>query len=349
MQRDFHFYTIYALCRCNGISPENSKRVAYASQHTDDAKYEHTLDFENGGRFQQVLSAHKFLHPGVFGLEAQYRIYVPFHFLPGNTGARFQELMVCRQNSDIAQHMVGEAAKLRGKPYQLHRLGIALHVYADTWSHHDFSGLQTELNDIEDIDVLNEKKSGLVRIFTGFFRDITESLIPQVGHAEVATLPNDPFREWTFYHVYQKRTIHRKNWLICQDAARTIYREIKAFLAKNPEYKVDTLVPWGSIKKTVTDLFRQKGSLEERCANWAETIRDSGFGFAPQGEEKNLSYDDREWFRAAVEVKTVDEKDTYHRKDDFHMSDWKYFHDAAASHRFHVLHEALAPRAIVCG
>ena len=219
------------------MSPENSKKVAYASQHTDDAKYEHALNFENGGRFQQFLSAHKFIHPDVFSMETQYKIYVPFHFIPGNQGDRFQERMVCRQNSEIAQQMVREVTNLKGKPYQVHRLGIALHAYADTWSHQDFSGLQTELNDVEDIDVINEEKVGIARIFRDFFRDITESLIPQIGHAETATLPDEPYREWTFYHVYKKRPIHRKNWLICQDASRAIYKEIKGFLYKNPEYR----------------------------------------------------------------------------------------------------------------
>ncbi len=331
------------------MSPENSKKVAYASQHTDDAKYEHALNFENGGRFQQFLSAHKFIHPDVFSMETQYKIYVPFHFIPGNQGDRFQERMVCRQNSEIAQQMVREVTNLKGKPYQVHRLGIALHVYADTWSHQDFSGLQTELNDVEDIDVINEEKVGIARIFRDFFRDITESLIPQIGHAETATLPDEPYREWTFYHVYQKRSIHRKNWLICQDASRAIYKEIKGFLYKNPEYRDEKPIPWGAIKSTVTNLFRQKGSQEERCSNWAERINDSSFGFACQLIEKDLSYNDREWFRAAVEVKKTDEREKYYRKNNFHLSDWKYFHDAAESHRFFVLKESLSPQGIVCG
>jgi len=349
MQKDFHFSVIYVLCRCNGMSPENSKKVAYASQHTDDAKYYEALDFENGGRFQQVLSAHKFIDPKVFSLDSQYKIYAPFHFIPGNKGERFQERMVCRQNSEIAQRMVREVANLKDRPYQLHRLGIALHVYADTWSHQDFSGLQIELNDVEDIDVLNEGRVGIAKVFTDFFRDIAESLIPQVGHAETATLPDEPYREWSFYHVYQKRTIHRKNWLICQDASRAIYKEIKHFLTQNPGYRTEKPIPWGNIKSTVTNLFRQKGDLEERCSNWAERINDSSFGFACQPIEKDLSYNDREWFRAAVEVNEMDETEKYFKKDDFHISDWKHFHDAAASHRFFVLKESLSPQGIICG
>lgn len=351
MQKDFHFYAVYVLCRCNGMSPEHSKTVAYASQHTDDAKYEHALEFENGGRFQQVLSAHKFLHPEVFSLDTQYRIYVPFHFIPGNAGEGFQECMVCRENSEIAQQMMREILNLRGKPYVLHRLGIALHTYADTWSHQDFSGLQTKLNDIKQIDVLNEKdKAGVAKIFTDFFRNVTESLIPQVGHAEVATLPDEPYREWTFYHVYQNERISRKNWLICQDACKAIYREIKYFLTRNLEYRTERPIPWGNIKREVVNLFKRKGDLEERCRNWSERISDSVFGFNCQSAEKDLIYDDREWFREAVKV----EKDSsggkkYRKKEGFHLSDWKLFHDAATSHRFFVLKELLSPEGIICG
>jgi len=245
--------------------------------------------------------------------------------------------------------MVREVTNLKGKPYQLHRLGIALHVYADTWSHQDFSGLQTELNDVEDIDVINEDRVGIAKVFTDFFRDIAESLIPQVGHAETATLPDEPYREWSFYHVYQKRATYRKNWLICQDASRAIYKEIKHFLAQNPGYRTEKSIPWGDIKSVLTNLFKQKGDLEERCSNWAEIINDSGFGFACQPIEKDLSYNDREWFRAAVEVKKPDEGEKYYKKDDFHISDWKHFHDAASSHRFFVLQELLSPQGIICG
>lgn len=51
MQIDFHFYTIYALARAAGFKPDDAHIIAYSSQHTDDAKYEHALDFENDGRF----------------------------------------------------------------------------------------------------------------------------------------------------------------------------------------------------------------------------------------------------------------------------------------------------------
>jgi len=250
VQLDFHFYTIYVLCRCNGMSPENSNKVAYSSQHTDDAKYEHALEFENAGRFQQAQSAH----------------------------------IVCRENIEMAQRMVREAAGLKNKPYILHRLGIALHIYADTWSHRDFSGMRSESNDV--------------------------------------------------------------------DACRKIHDEINHFLSENrhPEYRTENIVKWGDIKKVLIDLFKKNGNLNKRCNNWKENINKSAFGFTCQSTERDLSYDDREWFKEAVEVRKDDEgRETYFRKDDFQASDWKYFHDAAASHRFFVLNELLIPKGIICG
>jgi hypothetical protein len=52
MGKDFHFFTIYALARSAGFKSNHAHTTAYASQHPDDAKYEHALEFENGGRFQ---------------------------------------------------------------------------------------------------------------------------------------------------------------------------------------------------------------------------------------------------------------------------------------------------------
>jgi hypothetical protein len=43
MGKDFHFFTIYALARSAGLKPDHAHTTDYASQHKDDAKYEHAL------------------------------------------------------------------------------------------------------------------------------------------------------------------------------------------------------------------------------------------------------------------------------------------------------------------
>jgi hypothetical protein len=264
--------------------------------------------------------------------------------MPSNHGNGVQERMVCQANSENAQRMIREVANLKGKPYQLHRLGIALHVYADTWSHQGFSGLQADINDVKNINVQNESHNN------SFVRDAIEFFIPRVGHAETGHLPDEPYRDWKFHNVYQKKDKERKNWLLCQDASKVIYKEIKSFLSKNPGYKNRAHILWRDIKPIVTRLFRRKGTVDERCENWVHAINTWSFGFECEQEEMDLSYDDREWFKAGVKVeKKKNEKPKYRRKKNFHLSDWKYFHDAAASHRFFVLNEILSPEGIVCG
>ncbi len=69
--------------------------------------------------------------------------WVPFHFLPANCllpeGDGEEEDFIlritCRPNSNIAKDMVSECIRLSKAPQALYRLGITMHVYADTWAH----------------------------------------------------------------------------------------------------------------------------------------------------------------------------------------------------------------------
>ena len=351
MQLDFHFYTIYALCRCAGMLPKDAKTVAYASQYTDDAKHDHTLEFKNGGRFSQVQSAHKHFSLGILSRETQYQIYVPFHFMPGNEGDDFYERLLCRENSSLAKQMVREVANIGNKPYKLHRLGIAFHVYADTWSHQEFSGIKHELNEIEDVDSINEEGSFFPDLYEKIRRNVGITVIPEIGHAQCQYYPDIPYAEWTYKKEIDHHERHKKNWGNCLRASKAIYDSLVNFLDKpnNSKHFKDERIQWSTVRPIFDDLFKREGSIEERCQNWAGTIKASKFGFKAKQADKSLSYHDREWFNKAVSVENGTERDLYTRVDNFYMSDWKLFHDAAVSHRFYVLRELLPQYEIICG
>jgi hypothetical protein len=73
-------------------------------------------------------------------------VWVPFHFLPGNepgpAGANSKDdilyRMMCKPDSEIARRMVIDCIQRKQLPFALHRLGIALHTYVDTWAHQQF-------------------------------------------------------------------------------------------------------------------------------------------------------------------------------------------------------------------
>ena len=350
MQQDFHFYAIYTLARSVGFADKDAFTIAYASQHTDDAKYEHALEFENGGRFQQVLTSHRFFSPETISKEVCYRIWVPFHFLPGNVGTNFYEKMFTRANSIVAQEMIEEFLMSEYKPYTLHRLGIILHVYADTWSHQNFMGIIREnMNDVKDVVVEGEEEGFFEGFISGLKREILEYGAPMLGHAQAGTLPDEPYRVWEYtdYRNVRHRII---NWERALDAAQHCYHVLLRFLKRFPQYRTDASASWTQIEEVFVSLFQKKGDLEKRINKWKEAISQGAFPFKLTDMDKNLNYDDRQWFREAVQVSIgSDGREYYTRKPGFEVSDWKHFHDAAALHRFVILHEILPQHGIICG
>lgn len=343
MQIDFHFYAIYALARAAGFSPDNAHTIAYSSQHTDDANYGHALEFENGGRFQQVLSAHRLFNPRAILKATCYRIWLPFHFLPGNSGTDFYERMLTRANSTIAQKMVEEFLNFDLKLYSLHRLGIVLHVYADTWSHQKFIGIKHDMNDVKWVKGI--KKS----ILKGLTQKALGYWAPKVGHAQAGTIPDEPYRNWE-YKDYQGGRFKVPNPERTLDAAQNCYVVLSRFLKCFPEFSSSPVMPWQKIVVKIGELFSQEGELKGRVEAWREAISNGQMGFEPEGRDTKLIYDDREWFRASVTVKMKEEgKEIYEKNEGFEKSNWKYFHDAAAFHRFHILHELLPEYGIICG
>lgn len=149
MQKDFHYYTIYVLCRGAGIKPKASRRIAYASQYTDDAKHAHILKFTGGELFAQERTAHEFISISIFSKRVQLPIFAAFHFLPGDLYEReakydppkFRERMICTPDSDTSRELLKKVKINHDSPFAQHALGIALHTYADTFAHQNFSGL----------------------------------------------------------------------------------------------------------------------------------------------------------------------------------------------------------------
>ena len=96
---------------------------------------------------------------------ANHEVWIPFHFLPGNDGlqagkdpsGKFINKIICEPNSYIAQDMIHSCIENKNTLYGLHRLGITMHVYADTWAHQGFAGVNHKVNNASKI-----KKEGRI-------------------------------------------------------------------------------------------------------------------------------------------------------------------------------------------
>src|SRR5579863_4127257 len=146
---DFHYGIVYVVSRLAGLTSDQSETVAHSCQYVDDATVPGILEFAGGETFDRIASAHRmFDYKNILDQEERI-VWVPFHFLPGGEGDTFEEKSICRPDSKIARSMVQKAIESRKSDNALHRLGVTLHVYVDTWAHQGFSGTMSRQNNVE--------------------------------------------------------------------------------------------------------------------------------------------------------------------------------------------------------
>jgi len=346
MQIDFHHGTTYVLARWAGFSQEQAEMIAYASQYVDDAVQSGMIDFSNGAKFERRSSAHKIIDEYNFNDDANRQAWVLFHFLPGNQGLPVEEgrdlsfikTLVCCPDSYIAREMLAECIAEKRRPYSLLRLGITLHVYADTWAHQGFAGVKDNINSAQlQADTKMEKlESHSVCVWP-------------LGHGMVLSYPDQPWRSWQ-YQDSEGNTIEHSNTDKFIVAANGMMRFMQRYLVDD----VDDSHNVKGLTLEQTEILREKFSgwtspdEKERHNAWLAGIAKGEFIF-PGEIIKYSAVDAGSW--KATALQTTDgwsERETrYIYSDDFLRSPWKMFHDALQAHSFFVLHELL-PRYGIC-
>ncbi len=353
MQIDFHHAVTYVVARLAGFKADEARTVAHAAQYVDDATVTDELRFPSGGGYTWAASAHKMLDYKNFKALANAKVWIPFHFLPGNGGLPagrqpssndFADKLICRPNSPVARDMVRHCIEGHRLPYALHRLGIAMHVYADTWAHQGFVGITHKLNmvhDLEDDDPNVEK--WFTRVQT-YFKDTLELMTSHaidhlpLGHGAALSHPDMPFLTWRYTNGRGER-IERNN-------PHDFITAVDQMFARMVEFRVAcgaTQAPSG-IAKRDRDQIRQNFAAftsregDERHGAWAKSIAKGDFSFG-KDFPKYVAKGPGSWKYAALGP--ADGKQDPHYAVHFLNSDWKLFHDALQAHRLMVLHELL--------
>jgi hypothetical protein len=229
MERDFHYYLTYAIAKLTKI--ERPEIVAYASQFVDDNNEgQFSIDGEEvgfperlkvgGGYYYPVMT--QSLSPKSLDIYVQRYVYVPFHFLPGDSSIEIKgqnNPLSVTPYSPNAQAVLATALSSED-PY---RIGIALHTVADTWSHQNFTGLQEDWNAVYP------------------WYNVFKSLIPNIGHAEAGHSPDVISEPWIDYRIGQDPIDNKQRAF---EAAETIYQAVQA--------KAKQGSPWDTVK----DAFR---------------------------------------------------------------------------------------------
>lgn len=362
LQIDFHHAVTYVVARLAGFLPAQARVIGHSAQYVDDATNGGEIQFTNGAAYSRISSAHKTLDYRNFDVLANSKVWVPFHFLPGNGGqpagadpeGSFIKKIVCRPDSPVARDMVELCIEGHAAPYALHRLGITMHVYADTWAHQGFAGVCHEINLVKDLrDEDDEPDTGLLDRLRVFFQDEFEGLQSgfvdtfPLGHGAALSHPDIPYLKWSYTNGLGE-PVKRDNLTDFMTAAQSMFARMVEFRAATGAAKLPDRIGPADLEK-IRDNFAtfldRDGEVRHR--KWLQSIAEGHFSFGPEVVEY-VPKGKRSWKHTAL----GDEDDRQARSDGypyaaaFLSADWKLFHDALQAHRLAVLHDVLPPYGI---
>ena len=368
MQIDFHHAVTYVAARLARFSAKDANLISYSAQYVDDAVNSGIIKFKNKAIYSRINSAHNMLDYRNFEELANHFTWVPFHFLPGNGGAEaganpdggFVKKMVCCPDSYVAKDMVNSCIACHEMDYGLHRLGITMHVLADTFAHQGFAGINHKINEVEELTRENGESASLTEKIAGYFGDLFDSITNKVvsdsfplGHGGALSFPDLPYLQWTYKNGVGEPVV-RDNTKIFMGAFIRIHGAMVCYRMKNPDYilnEQDEIPPQDL--DTVRDNFLAFDDEEgdDRHRRWLESIANGDFSFAEKGQE-TLSYVHKgmdSWKEKALHTKReVETKDELFPFDpEFLESDWKLFHDALQIHRIDIIRNIL-PKYGIC-
>jgi hypothetical protein len=339
MEKDFHYCMIRVLAEKSGFTPEEAQILAYASQYVDDAVRYQEIRIEgmpedkiNYPRlkddvyFDPVCTAHKGIQfIASVTKDAQRKVYIPFHFIPAVEygGAEGYDYRVV-PNSSFANNIVNIAngelknSKEDERIQRLIKLGISLHLFADTWSHQRFSGRHGfKDNNVEEIRLFN---NGRWKALSSF-KNLILNALSDIGHAEALTYPDLSHQKWKYK---QKRAdeYERDNTIIFHEAAKTINELLCKAAGKSSD--------WDKYADKVKEcLALPADSADKKFANYKKIF-----------PEINLNYDEDEWMALALKGGTLvsDENGYNLMKYEFNGDlKWFYFHIEAFKQREYVM------------
>ena len=338
MEKDFHHHIIFALARISGFGKkpkkgqeDEAKTIAYASQYVDDncdreyaiskdgVQYVFTLPsmFKTvSGTFYPLLTQSvdiKSLDP-----RTQFYVFMPFHFLPGDTdtikiGGRSNPKSTSRNSAN--SNSLLDAALKSSDPY---RIGIALHTFADTWSHERFTAFNEPWNKVLE-----------------WYKDF-KALAPDIGHADVWHLPDQICKTWRDHRFNEIPVVNKERAF---EAAENIHKKLS---------QKGLSMPWNEARDPMERIISMEGfddSDDRKIYDKRKKLIEEFIG-------EPLSYDKDEWIKEAMDVKidrfarhSEDYPELMNKippqsvrlKDGFESSHWHRFQAAAKIHQAEAL------------
>ncbi len=312
MNVEFHYYLLNFICQKAGFSEQDAHVVAYSSQFVDNNILAYEVDTARA--VYRTVATQNW---GFWGVDTPRDVYIPFHFFPGDPdhpgAARLdgrKNPLNCTPDSPGAKQLFIAALKSR----DLYRIGIALHTYADTWAHQNFTGIR------EDWNLCDER-----------------SLIPPIGHAQVLSAPDQLTLEWNDPRLQPRgQTIQNRSRVLA--ASRKIYKYLATFNRRSFD-DADLVVDYldgmlggsaRSMEERILDYMIAEGTPRYERTEWLE----QALATSDLPDDSAIAgYDKLLWLKDEILRRTrLVPKKRVPAKEGFYSSHFYRFIEAAKAH-----------------
>ena len=351
MNIDFHYGYIYVAARLAGLSTTDAEVVAHACQYIDDSTVDGILEFKDGQSYERFAAAHGMIDYRNMESAKDRVVWAPFHFFPGGEGHTLEDKAICKKNGRPAKEMViATLSRCQGKDNALHQLGVALHVYVDTWAHQGFSGVPSARNVVRKLESEHHPEGtwedGLKRVLSAEFQAVGTSFIDMVsklGHGAALHFPDLPWAKWRYENGLGHH-IERDNLPDFVEAADAACRVVQAFRGLTSDFESQPGLS-AEAKRVLGELMGESQSEvpDERLRLLVDAVR---AGRVPGLEEDVPSYVAKgkgswKFLATGIDSRTKDGHEKPVWTEEFERSDYRRFHDAVREHRFHAMQEIL--------
>lgn len=211
MEKNFHYHVTYTAAVLAGFSTDDALVIARAAQYVDDCDGE-TVQANGTIFLSNILD----VLPGWNDeIQAILNIWPVFHFLPGNFTAisadvnpqlpvspkprlRLAPPLICGTESGMTRAIVEGAWQYyqnQSEDYtkRLQRIGITMHVLADTFAHQGFAGIPLSLvNEVAHVRQAASDSDLRVKPYIYSPAGFTSSSFGYLGHGRLGHLPDQP-------------------------------------------------------------------------------------------------------------------------------------------------------------
>ena len=353
MNIDFHYGVVYIVARWGGLSPQDAQTVAHACQYVDDATTDGPLRFEGQQSFDRFASAHAMLDYRNLLQARDERVWAPFHFLPSGAGETLDEQLVCRPNSAPARELVRHVLHSHAAApadNDLHRLGVCLHTYVDTWAHQGFSGVLSERNHVQHlVGEWHQTAAHWLSELHGLMDEAEAKavgVISKVGHGSALHYPDLPWAEWSYVNGVGE-AVSRSNLPDFLEAAAMATRAVQAYVASSDQFEAQPgpsaaqSAALGALLAANTDR-----DADKRLAQIGATLAGEGLAGLREPLPAYIAKGEGSWKYLATGIQSDDDRlllnhDRPQWSQTFEASDYRKVHDAIKQHRHFVTEELL--------